>query len=85
MVPRAMSAIKQSPWPKDGSQEKRWDLEWPCVGCSHENRRREAYNHERPDSCQVLMWVRTADSEAIKTDLPEQCENGTCEQHSSHL
>lgn len=45
----------------------------------------EGYNHERPDSCQVLMWVRTADSEAIKTDLPEQCENGTCEQHSSHL
>lgn len=40
VLPRAMSAVKQSPWPIDGSREKRWDLEWLCAGCSHESRQR---------------------------------------------
>lgn len=60
VVPRAVSAVKQSPWPIDDSREKRWDLEWLCAGCSHESRQREAYNHERSGSCRVLMWAQAA-------------------------
>lgn len=72
VLPRAMSVIKQSPWPKDDSREKRWDLEWLCAGCSHESSQRGGLQPREGGQLSVLMWAQAAASEAVKTDLPEQ-------------
>lgn len=40
------------------------------LGVAMRTGRGNIYSHERPDSYRVLMWVKTADAENVKTDLP---------------